>query len=367
MDLSFTEEQQALRDLARKILEAEVTLGRLREVEAGPEWFDRALWSELARSGLLGACVPEEHGGSGGGLLEACILLEEIGRTVAPIPAWPALVLGALPVARFGTDDQRRELLPGVSAGDVVLTAALAEPREDDPSPVLVEAERDGSWVLNGTVPMVPAAHVASRILVPARTSSGETGIFLLDPEGEGVNRVRQETTTGEPRFELTLSGASFDQVLVEPGADDSAVRWMAERATVGLCAIAVGLAERALEITAEYTSGREQFGRPLASFQAVQQRAADAYIDVQAMRWTMWEAAWRLSEGLPAAEHVAVAKFWAAEGGQRVLATAQHLHGGIGVDVEYPLYRYTRWAKLAELTLGGANRQLARLGAELR
>jgi len=367
MDLSFTEEQQALRDLARKILEAEVTPGRLREVEAGPEWFDRSLWSELARSGLLGVCVPEEHGGSGGGVLEACILLEEIGRTVAPIPAWPTLILGALPVARFGDAGVQGALLPGVASGEVNLTAALAEPREADPAPVPVQAERrDASWVLKGSVPMVPASHLASRILVPARADAG-TGIFLVDPRAEGVSTERQETTTGEPRFELTLSDASVDEVLVEPGADDEAVRWLVERATVGLCAIAVGLAERALEMTAEYTTGREQFGRPLASFQAVQQRAADAYIDVQAMRWTMWEAAWRLSEELPASEHVAVAKFWAADGGYRVLASAQHLHGGIGVDVEYPLYRYTRWAKLVELTLGGAGRQLALLGAEMR
>ena len=368
MDLSFTEEQQSLRDLARKILETEVTPGRLREVEAGPEWFDRSLWSELGRSGLLGIGIPEELGGSGGGLLEACILLEEVGRTVAPIPAWPALVLGALPVATFGTDEQRRALLPAASSGETVLTAALAEPREDDPAPVLVEARSEASsWILDGTVPMVPAAHVAATILVPVRTPAGDTSIFLVDPNGGGVSLARQETTTGEPRFELTLTETAPAGILVEPGRDDASVRWLVERGTVGLCAIAVGLAERALELTAEYTAGREQFGRPLASFQAVQQRAADAYIDVQAMRWTTWEAAWRLSEGLPAAQEVAVAKFWAAEGGQRVLAAAQHLHGGVGVDVEYPLYRYTRWSKLVELTLGGAHRQLARLGAELR
>ncbi len=368
MDLSFTEEQQSLRGLARKILETEVTPRRLREAEAGPDWFDRALWSELGKSGLLGIGIPEEHGGSGGGLLEACILLEEVGRTVAPIPAWPALVLGALPVATFGTDDQRRALLPTVASGQSILTAALAEPREDDPAPVLVEARREGSsWNLSGMVAMVPAAHVAASILVPARTPAGDSGIFLVDPNGRDVNLVRQETTTGEPRFELTLTGTAATGSLVEPGRDDASVRWIVERATVGLCAIALGLAERALELTAEYTTGREQFGRPLASFQAVQQRAADAYIDVQAMRWTMWEAAWRLSEGLPASQEVAVAKFWAAEAGQRVLAAAQHLHGGIGVDVEYPLYRYTRWAKLTELTLGGANRHLARLGSELR
>ena len=216
---------------------------------------------------------------------------------------------------------------------------------------------------------MVPAAGGAAAVVVPARTAEGHTGIFLVDPEGPGVTLVRQEATGGEPRFELTLTEAPIEdaEVLSMPEPGSPAATWIAERATVGLCALQVGLAERALQLTAEYTTGREQFGRPLASFQAVQQRAADAYIDVEAMRWTMWEAAWRLSEGLPAAEHVAVAKFWAAEAGQRILAAAQHLHGGIGVDIEYPLYRYTRWSKLVELTLGGANRHLARLGAEMR
>lgn len=367
MDMSFTEEQVAIRELAGKILETEVTAARLRDAEADPAWFDRALWSELAKADLLGIGIPEEQGGSGGGIVEACVLLEQVGRAVAPVPVWPTLILGALPLARFGTEEQRREFLPGVLEGEVILTAALAEPEEDDAAPALLRAERDGgSWLLTGSHAMVPAAHLAARILVPAKTRGGEVGLFLVDPADDGVSATRQETTTGEPRFELTLDAAGAS-VLVEPAPDAEAVRWVADVATVGLCAIQLGVAERALEITASYTSEREQFGRPLATFQAVQQRLGDAYIDVLAMRWTTWEAAWRLAQGLPAAEHVAVAKFWAAEGGQRVLASAQHLHGGIGVDVEYPLYRYTRWAKLGELTLGGAGRHLARLGAEIR
>ncbi|HYI45093.1 MAG TPA: acyl-CoA dehydrogenase family protein [Actinomycetota bacterium] len=367
MDMSFTEEQVAIRELAGKILETEVTAERLHQVEADSAWFDRALWSELAKADLLGIAIPQEQGGSGGGIVEACVLLEEVGKSVAPVPVWPTLVLGALPLARFGTEEQRGELLPGVLAGEVILTAALAEPEEDVAAPVLFGAERDGSsWLITGSLAMVPAVDLAARVLVPATTGAGEVGLFLVDPNVDGVKATRQETTTGEPRFELTLDAAAAS-VLVEPAADAEAVRWVADIATVGLCAMQLGVAERALEITASYTSEREQFSRPLATFQAVQQRLADAYIDVLAMRWTTWEAAWRLAEGLPAAEEVAVAKFWAAEGGQRVLAAAQHLHGGIGVDVEYPLYRYTRWAKLGELTLGGAGRHLARLGAEIR
>lgn len=370
MDMSFSEEQVAIRELAGKILETEVTAARLREVEADPGWFDRALWSELAKADLLGIGIPEEQGGSGGGIVEVCVLLEQVGKAVAPVPVWSTLVLGALPLARFGTEEQRRDLLTGVPEDEVILTAALAEPEEDDAAPALIRAERDGgSWLLSGSQAMVPAAHLAARILVPATTRAGEVGLFLVDPANDGLSATRQETTTGEPRFELTLdaAGVSDASVLVEPAPNDEAVRWVADLATVGLCAIQLGVAERALEITASYTSEREQFGRPLASFQAVQQRLADTYIDVLAMRWTTWEAAWRLAQGLPVAEHVAVAKFWAAEGGQRVLASAQHLHGGIGVDVEYPLFRYTRWAKLGELTLGGAGRHLARLGAEIR
>ena len=138
---------------------------------------------------------------------------------------------------------------------------------------------------------------------------------------------------------------------------------WIVQRGTAGLCALAVGICEEALRMTAEYTKTREQFDRPIATFQAVGQRAADAYIDTEAVRLTAWQAIWRLSEELPAAAEVAVAKFWTAEGGQRVVHAAQHLHGGMGVDRDYPLHRYFLWAKVIELTLGGTTSQLLKLG----
>lgn len=350
MNLSFTDEQRALKDLARQILEAECTAERLKQAEASPDWYDAALWGTLAGAGLAGVGVAEVHGGSGGGILEVCVLLEEIGRTVAPVPAWATLALGALPLARFGSPAQQSRWLPGVAAGDVVLTATLPEPDPSDPVPATVRA-RDGALV--GAAGFVAAAHLASRIVVPA-----DGGVFLADPAGAEMRRAT--ATSGEPRFEVV-----FDSTPAEPLTDNpAAASWMAEHATVALCALQVGLASQALHLTAAYVSEREQFGRRLATFQAVQQRAADAYIDVEAMRWTMWQAAWRLAEGLPAAEEVAIAKWWAADGGQRVCAAAQHLHGGVGVDVDYPLHRYTLWSKVVELSLGGAARQQARLGA---
>jgi alkylation response protein AidB-like acyl-CoA dehydrogenase len=368
MDLGFTSDQDALSDLTARILAAHATTERLKQVEADPDRFDRALWVELARANLLGAGVAEEHGGIGGGLVEVCLLLEQAGAAVAPVPLWPTLVLGALPVARHGSGELRTSLLRGVTSGDLVLTAALAEPDADDPSrPETVATWEGDAWRLEGVKVAVPAAHLAERILVPAR-SNGGVGIFLLDPRSGAVGRERQISTGGEILTTLTLDGAAVpeDEVLVEPGTDADAVARLYDEALIGLCALQVGMAERALRMTAAYLSEREQFGRPLATMQAVQQRAADAYIDVEAIRWTMWQAAWRLDEGLPASDEVAIAKFWAAEGGHRVLTAAQHLHGGIGVDLEYPLHRYTLGAKHVELTLGGASRQLARLGASM-
>lgn len=368
MDLGFTEDQEALRDLARQILGGHVTTDRLKEVEAGPDRFDRALWAELARANLLGVGVGEEHGGIGGGLTEVCLLLEQAGAFVAPVPLWPTLVLGARAVARHGSAGIAPGLVRRVVAGDAVLTAALSEPDSDDPlAPATTAAWEGDAWRLEGVKTAVPAAHLAERILVPAR-SNGGVGVFLLDPKAGGASIERQAATSGEIVSLLTLDGAAVleDDVLVEPGTDQDALPQLHDEALTGLCALQVGIAERGLRMTAEYVSNREQFGRALAKFQAVQQRAADAYIDVESMRWTMWQAAWRIDEGLPAADEVAIAKFWAADGGHRVLAAAQHLHGGIGVDLEYPLHRYTLGAKHIELLLGGAGRQLARIGAAM-
>jgi len=207
---------------------------------------------------------------------------------------------------------------------------------------------------------MVPAAHLATTIIVPT-----SNGVYLVDPKGEGVELERLITTSGEPQFKVTLDNAA-GEALGDPAQGAEIIDWIVARATAALCAIQLGVCEQALKMTAEYTSTREQFERPLAAVQAVAQRAADAYIDTEGVRLTAWQAVWRLAEGLPAADELAVAKFWAAEGGQRVVHAAQHLHGGIGVDVDYPLHRYFLWAKQCELTLGSATPQLVKLGKSL-
>ena len=368
MDFSFSEEQQDLQNLAKQILEGELSIERLKEVDAGTDHFDRDLWAQLAAAGLVGVAVPEAHGGLGYGFLEAALVLEQVGRTVAPVPYLAAVVLGGLPIAQLGTEAQQASLLPALVSGEAILTAALVEFGSDPLAPRTVARRDESGWVLDGVKDCVAAGMIASRILVPAAADGGGIVLALVDVAAEGVTLERQDTTNFDPEARMPLAGVRVhdDDVLGDFADGTANLAWIVERATAAQCAVAVGVCEEALRMTAEYTKTREQFDRVIATFQAVGQRAADAYIDTEAIRLTTWQAVWRLSEGLPATAEVAVAKFWAAEGGQRVVHAAQHLHGGMGVDKDYPLHHYFLLAKKLELTLGGTTPQLLKLGAIL-
>lgn len=358
-----------MRDLARKILEDRCTQDQLKKTEASAEGVDLDLWRELARSNLLGVGLPESFGGSDLGFFTTCLLLEEIGRAVAPVPALATLVMAALPIARFGSQAQQQRWLPGVVSGEVILSAGLLEAGSEDPGrPATAFRAVSGGFLLDGVKLCVPAAHLARRVLVPARGADGQVSSFLVDPKAPGVLLEPQRTTNRERHFQLTLSSARVgeDERLGAPAQGAEIVQWIADRATAAVCALQLGVSDRALRMTATYAASRVQFERPIGSFQAVHTRAADAFIDVEAMRLTSWLAAWRLSQELPASDEIAVAKYWAAEGGQFVGYAAQHLHGGIGIDVDYPLHRYYLWAKQLELTLGSAPVQLARIGARM-
>jgi alkylation response protein AidB-like acyl-CoA dehydrogenase len=370
MEFALTEEQRAIQDLAQQIFRDQATPKRVAEIEAGSEHIDRDLWHHLATASLLGAALPEEFGGSNLGLFELCLVIEEAGRNVAPVPLVPVLLLAALPIAQFGSAEQKQAYLPRIASGEALLTAALVEPASTDAARPRTTARRDGShWRLDGEKICVPIGQIAERILVPARTDDGGVAVFLLDPTAPGVSREGQWGTNREPQARLVLSGVRVadGDLLGTPQQGAEIIRWIEERAALGLCALQLGIAEQALRLTAEYTSTRKQFDRAIGSFQGVALRAADGYIDVEAMRSIYWEAAWRLTEGLPASAEIGAAKWWACMAGHRVVHTAQHLHGGIGADVEYPIHRYFLWAKQVELLLGGANKQLARLGAALQ
>lgn len=368
MDFTLSEEQRDLRDLAAQIFEGRSGPERVREVEASADRFDRELWKELARANLLGLSLPEAVGGTGYGIIELCLLLEQQGRRVAPVPLLWTLASAATAIAEHGTPQMQQRWLPPVVSGEAVLTAALSEPGAPDlGSPRVLARREGGGWRLEGTKISVPAAHLASRVLVPASSESG-VGVFLVNPAGPGVTLERSETTDREIYSTLVMSGAPVakEDSLCDGGGGGLLLSSMRDRTMVGLCALQVGVAEEALRMASEYTSERQQFGRPLATNQGVALRAADAYIDVEAMRATMFQAAWRLSTGRDATREVMVAKWWASEGGQRVVHSTQHLHGGLGADIDYPVHRYFLWGKQNEVILGGASYELARLGREI-
>jgi alkylation response protein AidB-like acyl-CoA dehydrogenase len=223
---------------------------------------------------------------------------------------------------------------------------------------------------LSGTVHGVPQAHVAERILVPAasRRAGATDGVIvaLVDPTGPGVRLERAVTTDRQVHPSVELDGVRVDDAEVLGGPDDGAdiLAWMLDRARTGLCALQLGVTEEAVRRAAAYLNERQQFGRPLSTFQGTMLRAADAYIDTEAIRVTTWQAAWRIDQDLPASEEVAVAHWWASEAGQRVVHATQHLHGGLGADIEYPIHRYFLWGKQIELMLQGPSAELARLGS---
>jgi alkylation response protein AidB-like acyl-CoA dehydrogenase len=369
VDFDLTDEQQATSDLASKLLADKATPDAIRTLEGADDLrVDRDLWKALADAGLLGIAVPEEHGGAGLGLLELCLVLEEVGRRTAPVPALAALAFGGLPVGRFGSPEQQAALLPGLAGGTTVLTAALVEPLGDPRRPSTSATPDGDGWVLDGTRTNVLAGLVADVVLVPATAPDGATGLFAVAADAAGLTRTRQESTTGTPAALVALDGVRVgaEGVVGPVDGDGTAVGWAVEHATVACCAVMAGVVAEAVRLTGEYTTSREQFGRPIATFQAVGQRAADAYVDSHAIRLTMLQAAWRLGAGVPAGREVAIAKYWAAAGGQRAVHAAQHLHGGVGVDRDYPLHRYFLLAKELELLLGGTSRQLLNLGAIL-
>ena len=365
MDFGFDEVQDDVRVLSRTVFDEMATPVRVGEVERTDDGIDREIWAELARSELLGVSLPEEVGGSGHGIMELCVLLEEVGRRVVPVPLLSTVALGAFPIAKFGTTEQRKRFLVPVVEGTSLLTAAMQESARHDPLAPATTATKDSScWRLDGVKVSVPHAPLVDRILVSARITDDATALFLLDPSSPGVVIERTRSTNREVQGNVLLEGAVVDDEDVL--GDPEALRYLYRHAIAGMCAMTVGVLDEAIRITAGYISERQQFGRPIATFQGATLKAADAYIDAEALRATTWSSIWRLASGLPCDDELAIAKYWVAYGGQNALHNCQHLHGGMGVDTDYPIHRYFLWAKELELTLGGTSAQLLRIGASI-
>ncbi|MEU6123144.1 acyl-CoA dehydrogenase family protein [Streptomyces sp. NPDC047123] len=360
MDFTFTEEQQAVVEAAQALF-ADVAPDGVPSPALTPgavaEDFDRALWSRLADADLLGLLVDSEHGGVGLDPIALCLVLRESAKVLARVPLLESSAATAA-VQTHGDSELRQRVLPAAARGDLVLTVAANGRSGHDPADLAVTAQRDGDqWVLDGLQTGVPWAQSSDLLVVPAHTPEGHTVLAFVPRGHDGLTVAEQISTTGERLGELHLAAVrvTASDVIEADGAWDR----LRDLLATGTCALALGLGEGVLRMTSEYTSKREQFGHPVATFQAVAVQAADRYIDLRSMEVTLWQAAWRVSTGadgaLPTAGDVAVAKIWASEGVRRVVQTAQHLHGGFGADTDYPLHRYHAWAKQLELSLGPA------------
>ncbi|GJF16730.1 acyl-CoA dehydrogenase [Mycolicibacterium cyprinidarum] len=362
MDFSIPEASEDLGGLVRTITEAVCTPEHQRKLDGDENRFARDLWSKLIDADVLSAAAPESLGGGGYGVLEQTAVLEALGRQLAAVPYLESVMVAACALAKFGTHELQQEWgVPAVN-GQKILTVALDGEMGDGP----VRAQAGGSgYRLTGTRTQVPFGPVADAFLVPAETDLG-TKVFVISKEDAGVTVTSLSTTGHGSVGHLELHEVEVGEQRALESEGSAVLAWIEARHTLGLSAFQLGVVDRALELTAQYAREREQFDRPIGSFQAVSARLADGYIDVKGLRLTLTQAAWRLSEDLPADIDVRSAAFWAAEAGHRVAHTAVHVHGGVGIDTDHPVHRYFLAAKQSEFAVGSATGALLAIGREL-
>lgn len=352
-----------LQKIARDFLEKECPKALVRAMEERNESLPHELWRKMAEVGWQGLAIPEEYGGSEGGFLDLAILLEEMGRALLPGPFFSTVLCG-LAILEAGSQKQKKTYLPGIASGETIMAFALTEDNARfDAAGITCKATQPGhGYLLQGTKLFVPDASVADYLLVAARTkesANAEEGVtlFLVDARSPGIAITPLKTIAGDNQCEVVFDKVRVDRetVLGEVDRGWPTVQWMLERGAVGKCAEMVGNAQKVVEMSVEYAKERVQFGRPIGSFQTIQNRCADMVTDADGARYITYYAAWLVSQGLPAAVDVAVAKAWTSDACRRVCAQAHQLHGGIGFTKDHDLQLFTRRAKAAELAFGDA------------
>lgn len=365
MNFNLSEEQEMLRTMARDFLTNKAAKPKIREIEKSEKGYSPELWKEMAGLGWQGLVLPEKYGGGGMSFLDMAVLLEELGRGALPGPFLPTAILGGLSILDAGTDEQKQEYLPKIASGEAIFTLALTEAdAQYSAASMTLKATADkDDYVLNGSKLFVPDAHIAGYIICVARTGAQgkpEAGItlFIVDAKSSGIKTTLLKSIGGDRLCEVV-----FDKVRV-PGKNIlgklnegwAAIEKLLEKATAAKCCEMVGELQAALDMTVAYAKDRKQFGHPIGTFQVLQHYMAQMVTDVEGARFATYEAAWKLSEGLPCRKEVAVAKAWTGDASKRVMAYAHQIHGAIGVTMDHDLQFYTRRLKAAEPTFGDAD-----------
>ncbi|TRZ93846.1 MAG: acyl-CoA dehydrogenase [Dehalococcoidia bacterium] len=367
MDFNLSEEQEMLKTTARDFLEKECPKSLVRQMVGDERGYPPELWRKMADLGWLGLIFPEKYGGLGGSFLDLAVLQEEMGRACLPGPFFSAVILGGLFVLNAGSEEQKTSLLTKVANGELILTLALTEPSAGyDAASVEVEAISDnGDYVISGTKLFVPDAHIANYIICIARTKKGtapEEGItaFLVDGKSPGISCTVLKTIAGDKLCEVVFDKVRVPKKNIVCKLDQawSAVEKTLQQATVAKCAEMVGGAQQTVQMSADYLKERIVFGLPLGSFQVMHYYIGNMVVDVDSSRFLTYEAAWRLSEGLPCAINIAMAKAWTSNAYRRVTALGEQIFGGVGFIEDHDMPLYFRRAKAAEVTLGDASFQ---------
>jgi len=362
MKLTLTEEQEMLKKAARDFLTDKCPKSFVKRMEESETGYSRELWQEMAELGWIGLAFPGKYGGGDMSFLDLAVLLEEMGRACLPSPFFSTVVLGGLSILHLGSEEQKQEYLPKIIRGQKILTLALTEPgyHNYNASSVTVEAARhDGSYIISGTKLFVADAHIADYLLCVARTKpQNEVTVFLIDGKNPMIKYTVLKTIAGDKLCEVIFNQVPVSEasILGQLNQGWDGVQKIVQRAAVGKCCEMVGNIQRVLEMTVDYAKERKQFERHIGSFQAIQHYCADMVTDVDSARFSTYQAAWMLSEGLPCTKEVAIAKAWIGEASQRIFALAHQIHGAIGATIEHDLHYYTRRAKAAELAYGDAN-----------
>ena len=364
MDLGFSEEQNMLRDSAHKFLEKECPKALVREMEKDEKGYPPELWRKMAEQGWMGLVIPEEYGGIGGNFLDLTVLLEEMGRALLPGPFFSTVVLGALPIIMAGTEEQKKEFLTRIANGEMILTLALTEmSNRHDADGIEVKAVTEGeNYVINGTKLFVPYAHISDSMVCATRTKDGvpsEQGItlFIIDSKSPGIHCTVLKTIAADKQCEVIFNNVKVPKknLLGELDEGWEVLQRITQQATVADCALMVGGAQQVLEMSVSYAKERVQFNRPIGSFQAIQHKCADMSTDVEGAKYITYQAAWKISEGLPYAMEVSMAKAWVNEAYRRTCMEGHQIHGGIGFTKEHDMELYFRRAKAMEIAFGDA------------
>ena len=374
MDILPSEEEQMLKNVAREFLEAEVSTALVREMELDGLGYPPALWKQMADLGWLGMSLPEQYGGQGLPLVYLGLIMEEIGRVMAPVPLHSTMV-AALTVDSYGTDQQKQDILPAVADGKMVLTWAVHE-RDARliPEAMNLEAKADGDgWILNGTKMFVDNFVVAQRCLVACRTSPASDAnqgisLFLVDPNGTGVNQTALVTLAKDKQSRVDFKDHRIESAALVGEIDQGwpIIEAMLDRGTALLCCQMVGAARKDSEMAIEYAKNRVAFGRPIGSFQSVQHMLADMLLHVDGGEMLTFEALWKLDQGLPASVEVSQAKAFCNEKCESVVRTSQVIHGGIGFMMEFDLHLWFRRVTAWTMRMGTTYDHRAKIASAL-